>query len=279
MDDGMTVRDQTLTLNGLRFHYRDWGEPSAPPLVLLHGYTSHARSWDTIARRLADRYRVLALDQRGHGESDRARVYHEQLLVDDLAALIDTLQLPSVALVGFSFGGTTAGSYAARYPKRVERQVLAECFGAGEDPALIAHLRAIRALPEAFDTPEEAAAAYRPLAPYAPEAELRHWMREGLARRPDGRWGWRYDPVLRGPGPPGRLNAEPDVFAARLADATCPTLLVVGAESFLAGPAERMVAAMPHLGLARIPRAGHWAPLDNPDGFLEVVDRFLTVHA
>ena len=66
MDAGPLVRDKTINLDdGLRFHYRDWGDPAAPPVVLLHAYLQHARTWDTVARALADRFRVLALDQRG----------------------------------------------------------------------------------------------------------------------------------------------------------------------------------------------------------------------
>ena len=64
------VMDRLIEMNGLRFHYRDWPaqNPNAEVLVLLHGYTGHARSWDWFAARMTDRYRVLALDQRGHGE-------------------------------------------------------------------------------------------------------------------------------------------------------------------------------------------------------------------
>ena len=65
MDTEPLVRDETVTLDGLRFHYRDWGDPDAPPVVLLHAYLQHARTWDTVARGLADRFRVLALDHRG----------------------------------------------------------------------------------------------------------------------------------------------------------------------------------------------------------------------
>jgi pimeloyl-ACP methyl ester carboxylesterase len=218
---------------------------------------------------------VLALDQRGFGESAWAGSYHEQRLVDDLGAFVDALGLATFAAIGFSFGGTTAGSYAAREPGRVTRLVLTECFGANDNPALTAVLETVRALPETFASPEEAAAAWRPLAPHAPEAELRHWMTSALAPENDGRWRWRFDPVFRVPGPPGRVNAEPDVFAERLADVTCPTLLVVGADSFLLDSAERIAAALPRTRLERLPRAGHWAPLDNPRDFLEVVGRFL----
>ena len=67
--------DQLIEMNGLRFHYRDWrsAKPDAEDLVLLHGYTGHARSWDWFAERMSDSYRVLALDQRGHGETQWAQ--------------------------------------------------------------------------------------------------------------------------------------------------------------------------------------------------------------
>jgi esterase len=275
MDTELRVWDETVRLNGLRFHYRDWDEPTAPAVVLLYGFTGTAHDWDTIARGLADRYRVLALDQRGFGESAWASDYHEQRLVDDLGAFVDHLGVTTFAAVGFSGGGTTAGSYAAREPGRVTQLVLAECFGADDNPALTALLQTLRALPETFASPEEAAVACRPLAPHAPEDELRHWMTSAFALGTDGRWRWRFDPVFRVPGPPGRLNAEPDVFTERLANVTCPTLLVVEAESILLASAERMAVALSLPRLERLPNAGHWAPLDNPRGFLELVDRFL----
>src|SRR5207245_9373941 len=65
-------QDRTIVLQGRRFHYTEWGAPTAPALIMLHGLTGHARTWDEEAAALASRYRVLALDQRGHGDSDPA---------------------------------------------------------------------------------------------------------------------------------------------------------------------------------------------------------------
>jgi pimeloyl-ACP methyl ester carboxylesterase len=282
MDEAARVRDESVMLDGLRFHYRDWGDSAAPPVVLLHAYTQHARSWDTVAQGLANRFRVLALDQRGHGESARAADYHELRFVGDLAAFADALGLDRFSVVGFSIGGNAAGSYALLYPDRVERLVLFECFTEGDEPgnepwfqAMRAHLGLLRTLPEMVDTPEAAAAAFRPLAPYAAEDELRHWMREGLVPGPHGRWTWRYDPVFRVPGPSGRLVPPMDALRRRLAGVTCPLLLVVGAESWMVVPTERMVTFNPQARLVTVPQAGHWVPLDNPSGFLEVVGTFL----
>jgi pimeloyl-ACP methyl ester carboxylesterase len=281
IDTEPAAREATLTLNRLRFHYRAWGNPQAPAVVLLHGYTSHARSWDTIAHALSDRCRVLALDQRGHGESDLASDYDEQRLVEDLAAFVDALGLERFAAVGFSIGGFAAASYAVLHPERVSRMVLAECFAKETSADAAAHIAALRALPTAYDGPKEmaaaqAAAAFRPLAPHASEEELRRWMVGGLAEGPDGRWSWRYDPVFRVPGAPGRLNPDPESFAERLAQVTCPMLLVVGDESFAKDGAEAMAPRNPRARLVVLPETGHWVPLDNPRGFLDAVREFLT---
>jgi pimeloyl-ACP methyl ester carboxylesterase len=286
MGNAPSVRDETVELGGLEFHYRDWGDRDAPALVLLHGYTSHARSWDTVAARLADRYRVLALDQRGHGASAWAADYHELRLVADLASFVDALGVARFSAIGFSIGGYVACSYALLYADRVERLVLTECLNAdpSEDAAALAtteHIRALRSLPDTFSGSAEkvaaaAAAAYRPLAPYASDDELRLWMLGGLRRDADGYWRWRLDPVLRVPGPTGRLNPAANVFLTRLKRVTNPTLLVVGAESFEVVEARHLALEVPEKRLVVLPRTGHWVPLDNPSGFLEVVSSFLT---
>ena len=283
MSNEPTVQDTTITLDGLRFHYRDWGDSTAPPLLLLHAFSMHARTWDTVARTLADRFRVLALDQRGHGESAWAADYHELRLVGDVAGFIEALGLSPISLVGFSIGGSAACSYAQLYPDRVERLVMMECFTDADEPgdapylqAMRTHLQTLRSLPEAFAAPEEAIAAFQSLAPHAPAEELRHWMLGALKQEPDGRWTWRYDPVFRRPAPiPERLNASADVIEQRLAGVTCPTLLVVGADSWMVEPTARAAKKNPRARVATVPQAGHWVPLDNPRGFLDVVSHFL----
>src|SRR5918997_5366718 len=160
IDTEPMVRDATVTLDGLRFHYRDWGEPAAPAVVLLHAYLQHARTWDTVAKGLTDRFRVLALDQRGFGESQWATDYHELRLVADVAQFGDALSLETFALVGSSIGGSAAATYAQLYPDRVQRLVAFECFTdpdvSEEAPyrhTMIAHLNRLRSLPEVFAAP------------------------------------------------------------------------------------------------------------------------------
>jgi pimeloyl-ACP methyl ester carboxylesterase len=277
------VQDKFLTLNALRFHYREWGSSNAPPLVLLHGFSGNARHWDTLALALAQRYRVLALDQRGHGETDWAPAgdYMPVRVNEDFAGFVEAIEIARFPIVGFSFGGHVAYSYAAAHPERVERLVLVESTVPPSTPAMRAHMEALRNLQEVFSDADEAVRVFKAahLAPYAPDDELRHWVHSGLKQETDGRWTWRLDPAFRVPAAPGRarLTQPADVMWSLLPRVTCPTLLVRGVETvaFPIDLADQMATALPDARVATIPDAGHWTPLDNPAAFVKVVWDFL----
>ncbi len=119
--------DKFIPLRGLRFHYREYGRQGARPLVLLHGVASNARIWITTAPLLAERFHVLALDQRGHGESDKPDSgYDFASVVADVLALLDALVLERLVLIGHSWGGNVALEFAARYPERTAGLVLVD---------------------------------------------------------------------------------------------------------------------------------------------------------
>src|SRR6202795_4131177 len=86
---GMSFLDRSVDVNGINLHYVEWGDAGAPPLVLLHGITGHARTWDRLASGLVSRWHIIALDQRGHGDSDVApdRDYGVGAMADDLAVV------------------------------------------------------------------------------------------------------------------------------------------------------------------------------------------------
>ncbi len=124
----MSFTDRSIAIDGLDFHYVEWGRPEAPPLVLLHGITGHARTWDHLATRLSPDFRVLALDQRGHGDSAAApdSDYRVETMAGDLAAFVDRLGLGAFALVALSMGGRVAMAYAGAHPARVQRLVIVD---------------------------------------------------------------------------------------------------------------------------------------------------------
>lgn len=275
MATDIQVQDRLIMLNGLRFHFRDWGSESAPPLVLLHGFTGHARSWDTFARAMCDRFRVLALDQRGHGETEWADDYAPERMVEDIEAFVRALKLQRFALLGLSMGGRNAYAYAARHPETLDRLVIVdigpEIMTAGRD-----RIQTNVQASDVFDDPEEAVRAARALNPRPPEAELRHRLLNNLRQLEDGRWTWRYDRSLRSPDRP-LPRPDADSAWAMLPKITCPTLLVRGAESDILSreTADRMVRTIPNCRLVEVPDAGHSVPLDNPSGFIAAVRPFL----
>ncbi|MFD6209414.1 alpha/beta fold hydrolase [Peribacillus sp. NPDC060253] len=120
----MKTRVNQIKLNGLTFQYRESGEPSAPPIVALHALGKDSESWDQVAAVLGEKYRVLALDQRGHGGSARAGTYTFELMCDDLLQFADAMNLERFTLIGHSMGGTVAYLFSETFPSRVERLIV-----------------------------------------------------------------------------------------------------------------------------------------------------------
>lgn len=113
-----------VELNGLKFQYRETGDASAPPLVALHALGQNAQSWDQVAAVLGKTYRVLALDQRGHGASARPDEYSFELMSEDLYLFANALGLERFTLLGHSMGGTVSYLFSETHPSRVERLVV-----------------------------------------------------------------------------------------------------------------------------------------------------------
>src|ERR1043166_6259225 len=113
--------DGTTTLTGLRFHFLDWGTRGEPPMLLLHGGAQTAHSWDEVAPDLARDHHVLALDQRGHGDTDwepQGR-YRRDAFAGDTRRFLDSRDWPASTIMALSLGGLNATAFAATHPKRV----------------------------------------------------------------------------------------------------------------------------------------------------------------
>lgn len=118
------VQDKSIELRGLQFHYREWSKKGTP-LIFLHGLASQSHMFDKIAPLLADSFRVLAFDQRGHGESAKpSGGYDFANVAQDLLALLDALKLKRAIVAGHSWGGNVALYFAAHYPERARGIVL-----------------------------------------------------------------------------------------------------------------------------------------------------------
>jgi pimeloyl-ACP methyl ester carboxylesterase len=116
-----STSERSVRLDGIVFRYRETGDGTGPVLVLLHALGEDARDWDEVAAALSSRYRVLALDQRGHGQSEYTARYSFELMRDDLRNFVDALGLERFSLMGHSMGGLVALLFAEEHPERVQR--------------------------------------------------------------------------------------------------------------------------------------------------------------
>jgi len=271
-------RESTLPIRGFRLHYVEWGDPANRPLILLHGITGHARTWDTLATALADRWHVLALDQRGHGDSDPAPDgdYSVGAMADDLEAFADARGYRRFTLLGLSMGGRVAMGFAGAHPERVERLVIVDIAPEIHPPGMARIRTMIANAPESIESEEWAVETAMAANPRADVAELRHRIKHALKREPDGTLTWKYARDLREMMRRGGRREPMDLWE-RLTCITCPTLLVRGAESDVLSPelAARVVSSLRDGRLVEVPDAGHTVPGDRPAQFVEVVRSFL----
>jgi pimeloyl-ACP methyl ester carboxylesterase len=273
----MSFIERTVKVNGITLHYLDWGPADAPPVVLLHGITGHARVWDHVAERLLPGRRVLALDQRGHGDSDPAvdDDYRVATMADDVAAFAGSLRLDRFALLGHSMGGRIAIKYAADHAARLERLVIVDI---GPDIAL-SGLQRVRDMmaqsPERIESEEWAVEYVRRANPAQDLDLLRARVRHGLRRLPDGGLTWKYAKGLRDMMREGRR--DPVDLWEPLARIPCPTLIVRGADSDIlsAEVAKKMTERLPDGRVIEIAGAGHTVPADRPEEFVAQLRAFL----
>jgi pimeloyl-ACP methyl ester carboxylesterase len=274
----------------LRLHYVDWGGAAKPALVLVHGGRDHARSFDAVARALRNRFRVLAPDLRGHGDSDWAEggSYAMAEFVLDLDRFVEFLGPEPVALLGHSLGGAIVLQYAGLRPERVRKLVAIE--GLGPPPALLAKLRdrppharmrewieQMRGLaarqPRRYATIEDAAARMREENEFLSDEQARHLTIHSVNRNEDGTFSWKFDNYVRSFAP---YRFDVDDMRALWAQIACPTLLVRGADSWASDPEQDgRIQPFRNARLVNVPKAGHWVHHDQLDAFLAAVRGFL----
>jgi len=239
-----------------------------PPVLLLHGLAGRANEWRSAAVWMAEGYRVLALDQRGHGMSDKGlRDYSRKAYVDDVVAVIQRLGLGPVVLVGQSMGGLNAFLAAARRPDLVRALVVVEASPGDPVPEVPERVGAwLDSWPVPFPTLADARAFFGGDTLYA-----QTWL-EVLEEHPEG-----YRPQFRRED---MLASVSDIAERDYWDewdrVRCPTLGVGGARGYVAEDELReMARRIPSGSYARIPEAGHDLHLERPEAWRGVVEAFL----
>ncbi len=260
----------------MRFHYLDWGNHGKPKMLLLHGGAQTAHMWDFFALAMRDDYHIVALDQRGHGDTDWAKDgdYTTEAHVADVNAVTDAIGFDHFLLQGLSMGGRNSYGFAARHPQKVRALTIVDV---GPDIQVEGRKRIQEFMEdtEVFESFDWLVKRARQYMPFREEAQIRGSLINNLKPLQDGRWTWKHDRrrgIRRDRGGEFSGNAWNDVAAIR-----CPTLIVRGAQSdiFSAKTAQRMLSMIPGGKLVEVPRAGHLVPGDNPIEFERTVRSFL----
>ncbi|KQY64660.1 MULTISPECIES: alpha/beta fold hydrolase [unclassified Nocardioides] len=239
-----------------------------PVVILLHGLAGHALEWAGTIEALASRFRVVSIEQRGHGSSTRRPDdVSREAYVADVVAVIEELETDDVFLIGHSLGAHTAMLVAARHPRLVGRLVMLEGGLGGEGP-------------ESVDAVHEWLAGWP--APFIDSDDFvqffggnpvvgRAWA-EGLEERDDGLWPqWDADTLTAALAPVAERE-----YVEEWAAVTAPTLLVRGENGMIPGDQfDRMLMARPETRLVTVPHAGHDVHLEQPTAWLAALEEFL----
>lgn len=284
----VTPTDHEVQLNGIRFHYLDWGNEHLPHIVLLHGGSLTAHTWDMAALLLRDSYHLVALDQRGHGDTEwtpesQLGEDNGDLMLEDTRQFIEHLGYNRLTLVGMSMGGMNTIRYAALHPDRLDAvgivDIAPETMREGQ-----VEMEQFRQATETLSSFDDFLNRAMKFMPHRPEAHLRYSLTHSLKQVEDG-WTWKQDHRRREGMNEGTEDEQQAAREARaesiLADMKAirqPTLLLRGENSKILAhdAAERTVAAMQKARLVVIPRATHNVHSDNPGDFAHELDRFLS---
>ena len=261
------------------------GDPSAPPVFLLHGGGQTRYSWGKAAQELVRKgYHVINVDQRGHGESDWSEDgdYRMDAFVADLHALL-ALQPLLPTIVGASLGGITAMLAIGESEKPLARAlVLVDIVPRFEHEGTQAILRFMQSNPNGFATLEEAAEAVANYQPHRQRPSNNEGLMKNLRPGKDGRLYWHWDPRLIQDGDVGGgLHKEQ---AIRMEEAAkrirVPTLLVRGVKSDVVSEegAQHLLTLIPGSTLVDVSDAGHMVAGDKNDAFNKAILEFLTAH-
>jgi pimeloyl-ACP methyl ester carboxylesterase len=268
--------------DGLRLFARDYVPPFTSPLSVLcmPGLTRNAADFSLLAAHLAQRYRVLAADQRGRGESAwdlNSENYQPARYVQDMRTLLAPLEGP-VALIGTSLGGLMAMLMAAMEPGRYAGLVLND-IGPAIDPAGLARIRGyVGRQRDPVDWPDAIAQTRQIHGDVFPDFTAGEWetFTRNVFREQDGRPVPAYDPAIAGPANEAPPAGGDDALWPLFAGLTVPLLLIRGAHSDILAPAtvSRMREMQPDMIVVEVPARGHAPTLDEPfvrsaiDGFL-----------
>jgi pimeloyl-ACP methyl ester carboxylesterase len=278
VDELALPAERDVVTGGIRLHYLDWGSSDRPALLFLHGGALTAHTWDLVSLALRCDFHCLALDLRGHGDSEWSPTldYGPDAHARDIGGVIEQLGLRRPVLIGQSLGGLSAMTYAARAADPPAGIAMVD-VGPNVQSTGVKRVADFVMGDPGHGSVEDFVDRARAFNPRRDPRLLRYSLLHNLRPIADGSWTWKYD----------RRKLTPDYFASvrgeleRLGDlartVTCPVLVVRGAESeaLSDSAAASFADSLPDGRWSRVQNAGHTVQGDNPRGLTEVLTRFL----
>jgi pimeloyl-ACP methyl ester carboxylesterase len=275
----------------LRLHYVDWGNEGAPLLLMIHGGRDHCRNWDWVARRLRDRFHIVAPDLRGHGDSAWASggAYDLPNHVYDIAQLAHQLGDTPITILAHSMGAAVALNYTGAFSRNVKKLICIE--GMGPSPEMVAELakqtidqrvrfwvkdRRVNSgrSPRRYASIEDAVSRMLEENPHLNREQAQHLTVHGAHQNEDGTYSWKFDNYARFGGGVGGFSLDDQHRLWSLI--TCPVLLVRGEESWASDPVkDGRIKHFQNARLANFAGAGHWVHHDKMEEFLIEAEAFL----
>src|SRR5260370_33424968 len=260
----------------MRFHYLDWGG-TGTPILFLHGGGLTAHTWDCVAVMLRDRFRCVALDQRGHGDSEWSPVidYRIAAHVGDIEGFIDEMRLERPVLVGQAMGGLYSIAYAIRHSDAMRAMVIVdvapEISTSGAE-----RIRDFAAAPD-LDSPDAFLARATEFNPLRDPAVLRRSLHYNLRETPTGKWVFKHDQRQRSDDATRAFTEDRTRLASEVSKIKCPTLVVRGAlsEVLTDDAAEKFARSLPNGRAVRIEKSVPKGQADHPRSFLDALLSFL----
>ena len=272
-------RSSNVVVRHQRFHYLEWGAPDAQPILLLHGGHQSAHSWDLVSLHFAQKYRIIALDQRGHGDSEWARNgdYSNLTMAQDAQAFVAAVGLQNPIIMGHSMGGRNTLLMTRTNPDYPGALVIVD-VGPETIEAGRKTISNFVKQNEIFDDLEHFIRNVREYDPYRSREHIERTVKYNMLERADGKYiskcdyrRWRSEIEVH--------DENRDAISLDdLASFEMPVLIVRGANSNILADdaAERFRDALPKGNLVTVPNCGHNVHSQNTLGFIDAVGKFFS---
>jgi esterase len=254
--------------NTVDLAFEAFGDTTAPPLLILHGFFASSRNWRSVAQTLSDKFHVYVLDMRNHGASPHNPVMDYEVMANDVLQFMDARQIVAAAILGHSMGGKIAMWLALNHPQRVAKLMVVDIAPISYQHNFAAIIGALTALPLAEVNNRKQAEIL--LAENIPELSYRQFLLQNLVLQ-DEHYGWRVDLAIF-------AHTAPTIVAFPNTEHVVPftgkALFIAGADSDFVREKD-IKRLFPQANLVFIEHAGHWLHVQQPTVFITVITDFL----